>query len=364
LIRHPETGKIVGIRITRVASTTIWLDQGYADLQRKIEALFPGMLVAIQGFDASVEHVVARAFSDVSPAAYYLVDLAKARVDRIASAAPWIESSRMCKMQMIQYKTRDGLSISGYLTLPAGASKQSPAPLVVLSHGGPWARDRWCWDEETQFLASRGYAVFQPNSRGSVGMQWKFSTADMWDFNKMSSDVTDGVRKLLKTGLVDPSRVAIMGSSFGGYLALSGAVDEPDLYRCAVTIAGVYDWALLIKSRRSNIYGSPLQYENFIRRLGDPSAEKEKFAAISPLNRLDHLKIPVFVAHGRGDEVVDYNQAKRLVSELAKRNIPYVSLIKNGEGHGMARFDDRVEMYTAIETFLAQNMRKPAEAPP
>jgi len=364
LIRHPETGKIVGIRITRTASTTVWLDQGYAELQHKIEQLLPAMVVVIEGFDVSVEHVVVKAFSDVSPAAYYLVNLAKSRIDRIAVTVPWIDPSRMCKMKMMQYKTRDDIPVCGYLTLPAGASKQNPAPLVVLPHGGPWARDRWHWDDETQFLASRGYAVFQPNYRGSTGTQWRYSMADLWDFPKMSSDVTDGVKKILKTGLIDPHRVAIMGSSFGGYLALSGAVDEPDLYRCAVTISGVFDWALLIKSRRSNIYGSPLQYETMIRRLGEPRDEKEKFAALSPLNRLDRMKIPVFVAHGSGDEVVDYNQAKLLVSELKKRSIPCVSLIKGGEGHGMVRLEDRIELYTAVEAFLAENMRKQVDPTP
>jgi dipeptidyl aminopeptidase/acylaminoacyl peptidase len=180
----------------------------------------------------------------------------------------------------------------------------------------------------------------------------------------MSSDVTDGVKKLLKSGLIDPQRVAIMGSSFGGYLAVSGAVDEPDLYRCAITIAGVFDWALMIQTSRSNINRSSLQSEYLMRGLGDPHMEAEKFAAISPLTRLDHVKIPFFVAHGRGDEVVDSNQSKHLVSELKKRGIPCESFFKGGEGHGMARFEDRVGLYSAIETFLAKNMGKPAVSPP
>lgn len=356
VIRHPRTRKILGFRFERKAAATVWLDQSLEVLQKKIEQLFPGMVVSVLDLDETCSRFVVAAFSDLAPATYYLVDLGSSRVERIGSAAPWVDSSQMCPMQVIQYKARDGVQISGYLTLPKGASKQNPAPLLVLPHGGPWARDCWGWDSEAQFFASRGYAVFQPNYRGSLGTQWRVPETDIWHFEKMSYDVTDGVKRLITSGLVDPKRVAIMGSSFGGYLAISGAVDEPDLYRCAVTIAGVFDWELMLKTDKIDLDGSQLRYEHMRHGLGDPKADPERYATINPLMRLDRLKIPVFVGHGRSDVVVNFNQAKKLVAELEKRHLPYESFFKRGEGHGMIRQEDRIELYTAVEAFLAKHM--------
>ena len=140
-------------------------------------------------------------------------------------------------MHSFSYRTRDGMVIEGYLTLPEGSKNGKPAPLVVFPHGGPWLRDVWGFNPWVQWLASRGYAVFQPNYRGSPGYGWRYPEADKYDFVKMRNDVTDGVAALIQSGLVDRGRIAIVGQSFGGYLALCGAAFEPDLYRCAITLS-------------------------------------------------------------------------------------------------------------------------------
>jgi dipeptidyl aminopeptidase/acylaminoacyl peptidase len=174
----------------------------------------------------------------------------------------------------------------------------------------------------------------------------------------MHQDVTDGVQKLLASDWFDPQRVAIMGASFGGYLAMCGAAYEPGLYRCAVTEAGVFDWTLMMKEARRERRES-LKYEILVRHLGDPKQLQAEFAEISPLNHVDQVRIPVLVAHGRSDPVVSVDQSKRLIAELKRRNIPCEVLIKRGEGHGMQRLDDQVEYYTLVEAFLARNLGKP-----
>jgi dipeptidyl aminopeptidase/acylaminoacyl peptidase len=174
----------------------------------------------------------------------------------------------------------------------------------------------------------------------------------------MHNDVTDGVRKLLKSGIVDPHRVAIMGASFGGYLAVCGAAYESDLYRCAVTEAGVFDWTLLMKAARQDQYVSN-RYQLFSRNIGEPQNNKDAYAAMSPLNHIESVKCPIFVAHGRSDDNVNIEQSRRLVEELKKHGVPYRTLFKSGEGHGLTQLANQVEYYTAVEQFLAENLAAP-----
>jgi len=261
---------------------------------------------------------------------------------------------------MIKFKTRDGRKLDAYLTFPAGANKENPPPLVVLAHGEPWARDNWGFDGEVQFLACHGYAVLQPNYRGSTGYNWMFPEEDKWDFIKMHDDVTDATKTLIASGLVDKNRVGIMGASFGGYLAIAGVAHEPELYRCAVTNAGVFDWALQVQSEKYDQYDHP-SYGRMIKKLGDPKKNEEKFTAMSPINFVDKIRVPVFVAAGTEDHVVGIQQSKRLVSALDKYKVPYEKLFVSDEGHGMSYLKDKVELYDRILVFLDKYL-KPAPA--
>ena len=184
-----------------------------------------------------------------------------------------------------------------------------------------------------------------------------FPIADQWDFLKMHYDVTDATKAIISTGLVDPDRIAIMGTSFGGYLALEGVVDDPDLYRCAVTVAGVFDWADDLRDQKLDRYDSP-SYARYLNFLGDPKKEPEKFDAISPGRHTDRIRVPVFVSAGKDDFVVDYTQSTHLISSLEKNHVPHESLIVGGEGHGMGHLENQVELYKRIEVFLAKNLAK------
>ncbi|MDD2762469.1 MAG: alpha/beta fold hydrolase [Opitutaceae bacterium] len=356
LYRHPVSHNILGVAYYRGGPQMVWFSEEYRAIQKIVEGYLPGLVVHIIDSDAAQRRFLVSAFSDRQPTTYYWLDLEKRMLGPIKCTAPWIDPARMQPMNIMPFKTRDGHQLDAYVTLPVGASKQHPAPLVVLPHGGPWVRDYWGYDGEAQFLASRGYAVMQPNYRGSPGYGWSFKIEDEWDFRSMHNDVTDATKTLLASGLIDPQRVAIMGGSFGGYLAISGAAFEPDFYRCAVTIAGIFDWAQVLQEDKYYQFDN-IRYSTFKRWLGDPKKQREKFDAISPLRHIDQVKIPIFVAHGKDDPVADVAESRGLISELKKYQIPHEVMLVREEGHGMLRLGNQVELYTRIEAFLAKYLQ-------
>ena len=364
IYRHPVDNRILGLQYQRKGPESVWFDAVYERIQAGMERAFPGQVVRIIGSDRAEKQFFVAVSSDVRPTSYFHVTFETKSFVQVSNVAPWIDPERMRPMQLVSYKTRDGKTIEGYVTLPEGASTENKVPLVVLPHGGPWVRDGWGWDPEVQFLASRGYAVFQPNYRGSAGFAWRFPEEDMWAFRKMHDDVTDGVKAVLKTRLIDADRIAIMGASFGGYLALSGAAHEPELYRCAVTIAGVFDWERMLKDARESDYLRG-RYGLLKRQLGDPAKRKEAFEDISPIKHVAKVKIPIFVAHGVEDIVTTLDQSTALVSELKKHGVPHVKQIERGEGHGFHMLENRIDLYTGIEAFLAKHLavRNAGEAP-
>ena len=357
--RHPVNNRVLGVQYNRKGPQSIWFDEAYKLIQARLDQSFPNEWVRIIGSDREEKQFFVSVFSDVNPGAYYRVELKTSSAQLITNVTPWIDPARMRPMHVLSYKTRDGHDMQAYVTMPAGASKENPAPMVVLPHGGPWARDNWGWDAEAQFFASRGYAVLQPNYRGSTGSAWRFPSEDMWSFTKMHDDVTDAVKAALKTGLVDQDRLAIMGGSFGGYLALSGAAHEPDLYRCAISVAGVFDWERVIKDSKNSEYARGA-YGLLRRKLGDPKLMQEKFESISPIKHVAKIKIPIFVAHGVEDQRATIAQSKELIKELKKHSLPYEKQIERGEGHGFRHVENQVELYTAVEAFLGKHLTKRA----
>ena len=365
LYRHPADGRVLGVHCDRRIPETIWFDAGYAEKQKAVKAAlesnFPNTVIRILSSDRAEKRFIVRTESDRAPAIFHLVDFEKGSVGAIKSSRPWIDPARMRPMQLINFKTRDGVTLDAYLTLPEGASKENPPPLVVLPHGGPWTvRDTWTWNGEVQFLASRGYAVLQPNYRGSAGYQWRTPDDDRFEFLKMHQDVTDATKTLIRARLVDPDRIAIAGGSFGAYLALNGVAHEPDLYRCAVTISGVFDWEQIIGQYHRD--GDFYMYHYLRRKLGKPDEQPEKFRQISPVHHVSKIRVPVFVAHGGDDPITEITQATRLIGELARAGVPHEKHIERSEGHGMSYTRNTVELYEKVEAFLAKNLA-PRAAP-
>lgn len=352
LYRDPASHAVVGAYYDRNGPVVAWFNDQYREMQKVLNGYFPGKLVRLLDGSKSGNTLLMAVWSDREPVTYYTLDVAKRVLGRLQSERPWINPEQMQATSMVQYRTGDGKTLDAYVTLPDGATKEHKVPLVVLPHGGPWTRSTWGFDAEVQFLASRGYAVLQPNYRGSTGYDWKFTEADRVDFAGMQEDVARAVRTVLRTGLIDPQRVAISGGGFGASLALAGLVDSPELYRCGMVFAGVYDWA-----RVSNQLGLDREkdpsYGPLFKLLGDPGQDAAKFAALSPGQRVGKLDDVVLVVRASDAGPVEAGEATALVRDLRAAQKPYEVFDLNG---GMDTLGNRVALFEKIEAFLKANL--------
>jgi len=296
--------------------------------------------------------VVLRVYSDRDPGQYHVLDTKTMHTDLYSGAWGGIDPDQMGERRPISFKARDGQTVHGYLTLPPGKQAKN-LPLVVYPHGGPfWVFDQWDWDPEPQLLASRGYAVLQVNYRGSGGYGYSFIKAghEHWD-TVMIDDITDGTRWVAAQGVADPKRLCIYGVSYGGYAALASAVREPDLYRCAVAFAGIYDLSLW---QHDSDVSESRNGRNYISEFVGATPERLKEA--SPLTHIDRLKAAIMIVHGERDERVPISQAKALRKALDERHYPYEWLVKPDEGHGFFLPANRLDFYTKLLAFLDKNI--------
>jgi dienelactone hydrolase len=308
----------------------------------------------VRPISASADHgkLLYRVSSDRNSGELYLYDFAKKKAAYVDAFQAWLDPEQMAEQKRFTYKARDGLLIHALLTIPHGKVAKN-LPLVVHPHGGPIGiHDRWGFDSDAQFLASRGYAVLQVNYRGSSGQGEAFEKAGYREWGgKMIDDITDGVKQVIADGTVDKTRICIFGASYGGYASLMSAVREPDLYRCAVGYAGVYDLPLL--KAESDVSEQKIGRDFLNETMGtDPAFLK----AQSPISRLDQLKAAVMIVHGEEDIRAPLSQAKSLRKALDSREIPYQWLVKSGEGHGFFNEDNRTELYEKLAAFLDQNI--------
>ncbi len=292
---------------------------------------------------------------DVDPGTVYLFDRAERTVEEFYRGRPEIDPGQMAEMQPIRYTARDGLEIPAYLTVPRGIDPENLA-VVALIHGGPWARDTWGYRAQVQFLANRGYAVLQPNFRGSTGFGKAFLNAgnNEWG-DAMQDDITDGVNYLIEQGIADPERVCIMGGSYGGYATLAGMVFTPDLYACGVNIVGVSNIITLLNSIPP--YWGPIR-EMFIRRVGDPETEegREQLERQSPINHVDNIASPLLVIHGANDPRVRQAEADQIVVAMRERELPVEYIVAPDEGHGFRGLENRMAMFARTEEFLGTHL--------
>jgi len=344
-------------KVITAASFVTWKQQFHffdsvaQNRYRKIEKLLPGYQIYYSSVDHDEDLFTVIATSDKTRGRYYLYDALKDRLTFLTDVSPWLDPSRLSDMKPIEYRSRDGLTIHGYLTVPRGKEAKN-LPLVVNPHGGPWVRDEWGFNPEVQFLASRGYAVFQPNYRGSTGYGKKFFVRSFKQWGKkMQDDITDGVLWLEKKGIVDPKRVAIYGGSYGGYATLAGITFTPDLYACAVDYVGVSNLFTFMNT-------IPPYWKADLTKLhamvGDPAKDQALLRAASPVFHVDRIKAPLFVAQGAQDPRVNINESNQIVDSLKKRGVEIEYMVKPNEGHGFHNEENRFDFYGAMETFLAR----------
>ena len=335
-----------------------FFDEARRQMQEILQEQLPGYEVVAGDGGRNLRskdetRVIVRTYSDKSLGAYYLYNQLNHDLKKLADVSPWIKESELADMQPIQYQSRDGLTLHGYLTLPKGVEPKN-LPVVVNPHGGPWARDHWGFNPEVQFLVNRGMAVLQMNFRGSTGYGKTFWQAGFKQWGrKMQDDITDGVQWLIQQGLADPKRVGIYGGSYGGYATLAGVTFTPDLYACGVDYVGPSNLFTLLASFPP-YWG--LEIQKFYEMVGDPVKDKELLTAVSPVFQADRIKAPLFVAQGAHDPRVKKAESDQIVAALKKRGIDVLYMVKDNEGHGFHNEENRFDFYRAMEEFLGKHL--------
>lgn len=329
-----------------------YFDADEEALRTRIKAHFPNQRYGIADTDKAEEHYLIYVGGDRTRGAYWFYDAQTDEATPMAELAPWIKAEDMNEMHAVKYASRDGLTIEAYLTLPNGLSinEAHQLPVVINPHGGPWARDCWGYSSEVQFLANRGYAVFQMNFRGSTGYGRSFLEASykQWGL-KMQDDITDGVNWLIEQGIADKDRVAIYGGSYGGYAVLAGLTLTPDVYACGIDYVGVSNLFTFMKTIPP--YWRPM-LEMMYEQVGDPEKDAEQLAATSPALHADKIRVPLFIAQGANDPRVNKAESDQMVAALKERGIEVEYMVKDNEGHGFHNQENRFDFYRAMEAFL------------
>ncbi len=333
----------------------VFFDKEAERVYKAIKAQLPAYEIGVQSMTKDEQRMVVAASNDRTSGARYVYDVKTNKLTKLGDINTAIAEADMAEMKPIQYTSRDGLTIRGYLTLPKGVAAKN-LPVIVNPHGGPWARDSWGYNPEVQFLANRGFAVLQMNFRGSTGFGRKFweTSFKQWGLT-MQDDITDGVQWLIKEGIADPKRIAIYGASYGGYATLSGITKTPDLYAAAVSYVGVSNMFTFLNT-------IPPYWKPFMAMMnemvGDQEKDKAQFTATSPALNADRIKTPLFVAQGAKDPRVVKAESDQMVEALRKRGVAVDYMVKDNEGHGFRNQENQFEFYEAMEKFLSKHLKK------
>lgn len=347
LIYSKISGDVIGIRYSANGGFTFW-DNDYQQLQAAIDAALPDTDNILYSLSNDEQHYVVLATSDTDPGTYYLGDREKNKLALLAPRYPALPVERMSEVQSVSYEARDGLAIEAFLTLPKDQGPM-PYPVIIFPHGGPISFDDGGFDFWTQFFASRGYAVLRMNFRGSAEYGYDFMKSGLqaWGL-EMQNDVEDGTRWLIQEGVADPERICVVGASYGGYAALMEAVRNPDLYKCAVSFAGVTDVAELVSSLRN--------YLNFDIAKEQIGSDYRSLRQRSPLYIVEDFEIPVLLAHGTKDRSVEVRHSQRMYRELKKSDKAVTYLELEDGDHHLSKEEHRVEFFRAMDKFLQAHM--------
>lgn len=350
------TGRIVGATYMADKEEYVYFDQAREALQRGLEQALPGQSVSIVSSDTSSNTLIVKLDSPAMAPIYFVLDRATHNMRPVARPYPGLTDIALPEMKTYNYTARDGLKIPAYLTLPLDKPAKN-LPLVVMPHGGPDYRDKLGFDWWAQFLANRGYAVLQPNFRGSLGYGSGFTDAGLRQWGlKMQDDISDSVKKAVADGIADPKRVCIVGASYGGYAALAGAAFTPDLYACAVSFAGVSDLPQVLRTEHKE-YGASSQVSTFwATRIGSSDENWDQLVATSPARHADKIRCPVLLMHGEGDTTVRIDQSEKMAEALkeAGKNVQFIRI--PGEDHYLNLTETRVRLLTETEKFLQKNI--------
>ncbi|HKV37127.1 MAG TPA: alpha/beta fold hydrolase [Pyrinomonadaceae bacterium] len=330
-----------------------WKDKAFEADYKNLQKQLPGKEIGFGSSTKDEKHWIIVANADTDPGSVYLYDRTTKKLTLQYQSREKLNRAYLAPMKPVRYKSSDGMEVPAYLTLPKGVEPKN-LPVVIVPHGGPWYRDSWGYNAFAQFLANRGYAVLQPNFRGSTGYGKKFIDAGnkQWG-DKMQDDITWGVKYLIAEGIADPKRVGIMGGSYGGYATLAGVAFTPDVFAAGVSIVGPSNLITLLES-------IPPYWEQirklFYERMGDPNTPEGKAQLLrqSPLTAASKIKTPLLVIQGANDPRVNKRESDQIVIALRDRGFPVEYMVAPDEGHGFARAVNNSAMFALSEKFLAK----------
>lgn len=338
---------LLGAYISGADGRAHWFDSALSELQAQFDKAVGTRRARIVSFNRDRSRMLVVVDRADTPGVLYYYSVQDGALRKVAEMNSALGARFLSPVRAVRYKARDGLEIEAMLTLPKTIEPRG-LPVVILPHGGPWSHDSLSYDDWAQFIASRGYAVLQPNFRGSTGYGDEFESKGEGQLGfAMQDDLTDGLRWMTAQGIADPARACIVGASYGGYAAMWGIAKDPDQYRCAISVAGV---SLL--RRQVNDFGGTLTSG---RARDAWERMTPDFAAVSPANSVDRIKAPLLLIHGKKDVRVDHNQSTSMHSRMqaAGKNVEFVSLPE--ADHHFTRQADRLAILKAMEAFLAKH---------
>ena len=363
IVADAGQGKIMAVGYTDENTRWQALDPEFGILLETLGKVVDPHRMTILGFDSNRNSYLLKLFSDREPGTIYLYDVGSRSLRVLWHDLPEMDRSTLCETKAVRYPARDASLIPAFLTLPRNA--KPPLPLVVFPHGGPRMRTSPGFDGRVQFLASRGYAVLQPNFRGSRGYGKSFMNAGdgQWGKGLMQTDVTDGVDHLVSEGVADKGRVAILGGSYGGYAVLAGLTFSPDRYAAGICLFGISD--LLDYADFSPTEWLPYAADR-MRRLGDPysAAGRAFLADLSPVNHASSVTSPLLIYHGANDNLIPVSHARRMTTALLRSGKRVEFLLAADEAHGFSQPQSEMAVYRAIEIFLSEQIGGQVGKPP
>ncbi len=350
-----KTNELISTQYTGDKVRIYWKDKVFQTDYNFFKRQFPDAECTITSMTDNEAMWIVYVNSDTDPGAAYLYRREDKNIEFLYRPRPNLPTEHLAKMIPVKYKSSDGLEISAYLTLPKGVVPEY-LPAIINPHGGPWARDNWGYNSFAQFLANRGYAVLQPNFRGSTGFGKAFLNAGNNEWGQlMQDDLTAGVEFLIKEGYANPNRIGIMGGSYGGYATLAGLTFTPDIYAAGVSIVGPSNLFTLLET-------IPAYWESFRKvfhkRMGDPSTEegKEQMKRQSPFFHANNIKVPLLVAQGNNDPRVKTAESDQIVVAMRELGLPVEYMNFMDEGHGFANPDNNIAFLSVAEKFLAAHL--------
>ena len=359
---HPTEHRIQAVQFNYLKPEWTVLDDAIRDDFAYLRDVADGSLSIADRTLADDRWIIAYQPDD-GPVGYYLYQREPRGAELLFVTRPELKEYDLTEMRPVLVPARDGLTLPAYLSLPAhidAERPESPLPMILLVHGGPWARDEWGYDPQAQWLANRGYAVLQVNFRGSTGFGKAFLNAgnNEWGVGAMQHDLTDSVNWAVEQGIAHPDKVCILGGSYGGYAVLAGLTFTPELYACGVDIVGPSHIKTLFESIPP--YWAPMKKE-MVLRVGDVEQDAALNRRISPFFHAERIQAPLMVLQGANDPRVKIAESDQIVSAMRERDLPVTYIVFPDEGHGFARPENRLDANARIERFLAEHLGGRAE---